>query len=133
MPDTGDTLLAATFISYVGPFTKRYRDELVTTHWLPFLETAAAGSRIPMSESPNPMRLLTNDSTIAMWNSQGLPDDIVSIENASIVSATQRWPLLIDPQLQGIAWVREKEKDNGLVVLRLDQKDLLRKLEMVSV
>ena len=32
---------------------------------------------------------------------------------------------------QGIAWVREREKDNGLVVLRLDQKDLLRKLEMV--
>ena len=55
---------------------------------------------MPMSAIPDPMRLLTNESTIAAWNSQGLPDDKVSIENGSIVSATQRWPLLIDPQLQ---------------------------------
>ena len=60
----------------------------------------------------------------------GLPDDTVSVENGAIVSCTERWPLLIDPQLQGIGWVREREAANGLVVMRFDQKDWLRKLEV---
>ena len=126
----GDVLLASAFISYIGPFTKKYRDELVNKHWVPFLETAAGGQRIPMAAKPDPMTMLADEATIAVWSSQGLPDDKVSIENGSIVTATQRWPLLIDPQLQGITWVREKEKANGLIVVRLDQKDMLRKLEM---
>lgn len=130
LPAAGDVLLASAFISYIGPFTKKYRDELVNKHWVPFLETAAGGQRIPMAAKPNPMSMLTDEATIAVWSSQGLPDDKVSIENGSIVSATQRWPLLIDPQLQGITWVREKEKANGLIIVRLDQKDMLRKLEM---
>ena len=126
----GDTLLAAAFISYIGPFTKRYRDELVHKAWMPFLETAASGARIPMSPQPNPLAVLTDEATIAGWNSEGLPDDTVSVENGAICTKTERWPLLIDPQLQGITWLREREKDNGLVVLRLDQKDMLRRLEM---
>jgi dynein heavy chain, axonemal len=96
----GDVLLSAAFISYIGPFTKKYRDELLNKHWVPFLETAAGGQRVPMAAKPNPMALLTDEATIAVWGSQGLPDDRVSIENGSIVTSTQRWPLLIDPQLQ---------------------------------
>lgn len=127
----GDVLLASAFVSYAGPFTKKYRDQL-REQWVSFLETAAGGERIPMAAMPDPLRLLSNEATIAAWNGQGLPDDAVSIENGSIVAATQRWPLLIDPQLQGITWVREKEKASGLIVLRLDQKDMLRRLEIVS-
>ena len=66
---------------------------------------------------------------LLQWNSEGLPADQVSIENACIVSNTARWPLMIDPQLQGITWVREKEKANNLVVMRLGQKNMLRTLE----
>ena len=29
----------------------------------------------------------------------------------------ERWSLMIDPQLQGIKWIKEKEKDNGLILL----------------
>ena len=85
---------------------------------------------MPMSAKPNPLALLTSEAGIATWKGQGLPDDTVSVENGAIVSCTERWPLLIDPQLQGIGWVREREADNGLVVLRFDQKDWLRKLEV---
>lgn len=34
----GDILLTAAFVSYIGPFTKLYRQELVEHMWLPFLK-----------------------------------------------------------------------------------------------
>lgn len=35
----GDVLLTAAFVSYVGSFTKLYRQELVERMWLPFLKS----------------------------------------------------------------------------------------------
>jgi dynein heavy chain len=32
---------------------------------------------------------------------------------------SDRYSLIIDPQLQGITWIKEKEKNNGLEVTRL--------------
>jgi len=127
----GDVLLASAFISYIGPFTKRYRDEMITQQWMPFLETAANGERIPMSDDPNPLSILTTEAEIAQWNADSLPDDRVSLENGAIVENTARWPLMIDPQLQGIRWVRNKESEEGrkLVVLRLGMKNMLTMLE----
>ena len=127
----GDVLLASAFISYIGPFTKKYRDEMITQQWVPFLETAANGERIPMSADPNPLTILTTEAETAQWNHDGLPDDRVSLENGTIVENTARWPLLIDPQLQGIRWVRGKEVDpeRELVVLRLGMKNMLTTLE----
>mmetsp|Transcript_22230 Transcript_22230/g.10656 ORF Transcript_22230/g.10656 Transcript_22230/m.10656 type:complete len:98 (-) Transcript_22230:2900-3193(-) len=60
----GDVLLAAAFVSYVGPFTKRFRDKLVTEVFMTFLKD----NNIPMSENPNPLEILTNDAIIAKWN-----------------------------------------------------------------
>lgn len=34
----GDVLLMAAFVSYVGSFTKQYRQELVDCKWVPFLQ-----------------------------------------------------------------------------------------------
>ena len=38
---------------------------------------------------------------IQQWNIFGLPKDSFSIDNAVIVFNSKRWPLMIDPQLQG--------------------------------
>ena len=124
----GDTLISASFISYIGAFTKKYRDGLLG-EWAAFMETAAGGARIPMSLKPNPLAVLTTDAQVAGWNSEGLPNDKVSIENGAIVTNTARWPLLIDPQLQGITWIRQREAANGMVIVRMEQKDMLRKME----
>ena len=45
----GDTLVASAFISFIGPFTKAFRDSLLTDTWIPFITTAAGGDSIPMS------------------------------------------------------------------------------------
>ena len=121
----GDVLISSSFVSYVGAFTKKYRDQLIKETFLQFL----VSKKIPMSANPNPLNMLTNEATIAKWNNQKLPSDSVSIENGTILTSTERWPLIIDPQLQGIAWLLEKEKENNLQVTRLSYKSMIRTME----
>lgn len=52
--------------------------------------------------------MLTDDATVAAWHNQGLPNDRMSTENAAILTTSGRWPLIIDPQQQGIKWIRNK-------------------------
>ena len=57
----------------------------------------------------------------AKWAQEGLPADALSIDNGAIILAAARWPLMIDPQLQGIKWVIGKETPHGLVILQQSQ------------
>lgn len=133
---TGDVLLASAFISYVGPFTKTFRDKLMVQIFTPYLQenlqkALGEGGKIPLSAAADPIRILTSPAEVAKWGADGLPADQVSIENGTIVCNSARWPLIIDPQLQGIKWLRQKESapERNLQVVRLGQNDLLRKLE----
>ena len=85
-----------------------------------------------MSQDANPIATLTSPAEVAQWNADFLPADIVSIENGCLVCNSTRWPLIIDPQLQGIKWIKQKESstERNLQIVRLGQKDLVRKLEI---
>eukprot|EP00820_Chromera_velia_P017919 Cvel_27114.t1-p1 / transcript=Cvel_27114.t1 / gene=Cvel_27114 / organism=Chromera_velia_CCMP2878 / gene_product=Dynein alpha chain, flagellar outer arm, putative / transcript_product=Dynein alpha chain, flagellar outer arm, putative / location=Cvel_scaffold3327:4083-17851(-) / protein_length=1557 / sequence_SO=supercontig / SO=protein_coding / is_pseudo=false len=120
----GDVLMASAFVSYVGVFTKKYRDGLMV-EFLNFL----TGRSVPLSPESNVLAILASDAVIAGWNNQGLPSDRVSIENGAIMTNSERWPLIIDPQLQGITWIREKEKANKLQVTRMGNDKMVRVME----
>ncbi|XP_035866411.1 dynein heavy chain 11, axonemal isoform X1 [Phyllostomus discolor] len=121
----GDVLLAAAFVSYVGSFTKQYRQELVDCKWLPFLQQKVS---IPMTEGLDLIAMLTDDATVATWNNEGLPSDRMSTENATILTHCERWPLLIDPQQQGIKWIKNKY-GTDLKVTHVGQKGFLNAIE----
>ena len=121
----GDVLMAASFVSYVGCFNKAFRTVLISDTMLPFLKKAG----VPMSENPDPLAILTDAAQVAAWNGEGLPSDRVSVENGAISVYAERWPLMIDPQLQGIVWVKEKESKNNLQITRLTNKKMLSTLE----
>ena len=57
----------------------------------------------------------------AVWATEGLQGDTLSVENGAIVAAGARWPLLIDPQLQGLRWITSREAPHGLVVIQQSQ------------
>lgn len=114
--------------------------------WAPFLKNL--DPPIPTTENLDPLSLLTDDTTVAVWTNEGLPSDRMSIENATILSNSERWPLMIDPQvnilyrlrisnllfvmtlpkLQGVKWIKEKYGDD-LTVIRMGQRSYLDTIE----
>lgn len=52
-----------------------------------------------MTNNLDPLALLTDDAQIAAWNNEGLPNDRMSSENATILTNSVRWPLIVDPQV----------------------------------
>jgi len=89
----GDVLMASAFISYTGPFSKKFREQLIKVDFTKYLKD----NNIPCSPNINPIKLMTDEASIANWNKQGLPSDIVSTENGTILTNTERYPLMIDP------------------------------------
>ncbi|CAH1639911.1 unnamed protein product [Spodoptera littoralis] len=87
---------------------------------------------IPITEGLDPLTMLTDDTTIAMWQNEGLPSDRMSTENATILSNSDRWPLMIDPQLQGVKWIKQKYGDK-LRVIRLGQRGYLDTIEKAII
>lgn len=76
---------------------------------------------IPMTENLDVLTLLTDAAKIAQWCNENLPSDRMSIENATILTNAERWPLMIDPQLQGIKWIKTRVGEE-LKVVRLGTK-----------
>lgn len=122
----GDVLMVTAFISYVGCFMRSYRVDLQEKYWIPFLGTLE--TKIPRAEGLDCLSLLTDDAMVAQWNNESLPSDRMSSENATILVNSARWPLMIDPQLQGIKWVKNKY-EKVMTVVRLGQKNYLDTIE----
>jgi dynein heavy chain len=91
----GNALVSAAFVSYIGPFSSNFRVNLWKNIWLPDI----AALKIPITEGVDPLFVLSSPAQQAMWATEGLPADRVSIENAAVVVSTSRYPLIIDPQL----------------------------------
>jgi len=64
--------------------------------------------KVPITDGITPLAVLANEAMMSKWANEGLPADKISIENASIISNCARWPLIIDPQLQGSKWIKQK-------------------------
>jgi len=62
------------------------------------------------------VQVLVDDAIVANWIREGLPSDPTSVQNGTILTNSERWPLMMDPQLQGIVWIKERESKNSLQV-----------------
>ncbi|XP_058438165.1 dynein axonemal heavy chain 12 isoform X2 [Marmota monax] len=121
---TGDVLVSAGVIAYLGAFTSGFR-QTCTEDW----SMLCKDKKIPCSEEFSLSKTLGDPVKIRAWNIAGLPTDTFSIDNGVIVNNSRRWPLMIDPQGQANKWIKNSEKENQLSVIKLSDSDYIRTLE----
>ncbi|VDN16957.1 unnamed protein product [Dibothriocephalus latus] len=90
---TGDVLLGAGVVAYLGAFTVDFRMG-ITDEWLALCQRL----EVPCSKVFKIADTLGDAVKIRAWNIAGLPVDSFSVDNGIIVSNSNRWPLCIDPQ-----------------------------------
>nr|WAW84827.1 axonemal dynein heavy chain 1 [Halisarca dujardinii] len=120
----GDVLISAGSVAYLGPFTGKYRNSMVT-----MIQDKMTERGVPHTKGASLVSILSDPVKIRSWQIAGLPKDALSVENGVIVYFSRKWPLFIDPQGQANKWVKNLEKEKGLDVLKLTDKDFLRSLE----
>jgi dynein heavy chain len=121
---TGDVLISAGLVAYLGAFTSAFRQEQIQS-WI----DATKSKGIPCSADFSLISTLGDPVKIRSWNIYGLPTDSFSIDNGIIISNARRWPLMIDPQGQANNWIKNMEKPNNLHVVKLSDSDFVRTLE----
>ena len=124
----GNVMLSAAFVSYIGAFNAQFRKRLWKDLWLEDINSKG----IPISDAVDPISMLTDEAANATMYSEGLPADRISTENGSIINKCSRWPLMIDPQLQGIKWLRYREENregSTMVAVQMSQSDWPRRIE----
>ena len=119
----GDCFLSAAVVSYLGPFTGDYRTDILES-WT----SMATELEIPCSAQFSLADTLSKPVDIRQWQIDGLPTDVVSSDNAVMVTRGQRWPLMIDPEEQAKTWIKRTYK-NTLDVVRITNPNMLRSLE----
>ncbi|KFO26066.1 Dynein heavy chain 11, axonemal [Fukomys damarensis] len=97
-------------------------------HELSPVKRAVCEVSIPITGGLDVVAMLTDDATVATWNNEGLPSDRMSIENATILTHCERWPLMIDPQQQGMKWIKNKY-GTDLKVTHVGEKGFLNAIE----
>jgi dynein heavy chain len=101
----GDVAKASAFISYCGPFNADFRTLLNDTYFSNDLKER----NIPFTDQFSISDFLVDAVTIGEWALQKLPTDDLSIQNGIMVTRSTRYPLMIDPQGQGLTWIKERE------------------------
>lgn len=120
---TGNMILSAGVIAYLGAFTGAYRD-IAIKDWT----EKCSEMGVTFSDDFSLSSVLGQPIDIRRWVIDGLPNDSFSIDNAIIISKSRRWPLMIDPQNQANKWIKNMEKQHKLVVIN-EQQDYFKSLE----
>merc|ERR1711871_241004 len=125
---TGDVVLSSGVIAYLGAFVAVYRADAVR-EWSSLLKQ----KNIQCSEPFLLQETLGDPVTIRGWIINKLPNDSFSVENAIMLTKSNRWPLMIDPEGQANKWVKKMEgadeKNSLLKVVKQSQNNFVRILE----
>ena len=121
----GDCALACAFMSYCGPFNKTFRDKLVQEYFIQDLSK----NKVPFTKNLSLIDMLTTDALRGEWNLQGLPTDDLSVQNGILTTKASRYPIMIDPQGQGLQWTRAKDASNGLKETSFTERAFRQNLE----
>ncbi|CAH8821167.1 unnamed protein product, partial [Trichobilharzia szidati] len=66
---------------------------------------------IPTTDSIRVEQILATEVEISLWNSQSLPTDELSTQNAILTTKGPTSPVCIDPQGQAARWIKRMERN----------------------
>ena len=123
----GDILVCSGCIAYLGVFVQAYRQDCIK-NWISMIRDFNIKSNDEISLNA----ILGDQVKIRQWLIDKLPQDQFSIDNAIILENSDRWPLMIDPQLQANIWIKNKELKHSIKVVKptMDPKIMSRTLEI---
>jgi dynein heavy chain len=116
---TGDIMLSAGVVAYLGSFVSSYREEALAK-WAAALRASGIACSSPFSLRDT----LGDEVAVRNWVIAKLPNDSVSIENAIMLQRSNRWPLMIDPQGQANRWVKMLEGGNAELPLKVVKQSM---------
>jgi dynein heavy chain len=121
----GDVACACAFVCYAGPFNADFRMLLLKERFYKdFVD-----KKIPVTPNVDVAKFMVDENTIGDWAREGLPRDELSIQNGIMVTRASKWPLLIDPQGQGLGWIKRRDEVNRLRITELTEKRFCNALE----
>eukprot|EP01022_Parablepharisma_sp_SALTPOND_P000876 TRINITY_DN105183_c0_g1_i1.p1 TRINITY_DN105183_c0_g1~~TRINITY_DN105183_c0_g1_i1.p1 ORF type:complete len:4616 (+),score=767.18 TRINITY_DN105183_c0_g1_i1:15469-29316(+) len=103
----GDVCLTSAFINYCGPFNFEFRQHI----YKDLFKADLAQKDVPCTPTLEVVPFLADKATIGQWRMEGLPNDRNTIQNALLMTLAPRFPLLIDPQGQAVAWIKKRERN----------------------
>ncbi|KAI1280426.1 Dynein axonemal heavy chain 3 [Halotydeus destructor] len=109
----GDNMLAAAFVVYLSPMGPDDRLELVR-QWQEYMDN------IPEMKYQAPFRLVKIAGApmdIQTWILAGMNTDTFSLDNATIVMNSKRFPLIIDPSGTASDWISRMYRYRGLTIV----------------
>jgi dynein heavy chain 1 len=121
---TGDALLSAAFVAYIGYFNQSYRAQLVEK-WTARLEDV----KVPVRTDLSLINFLSHPGQRLEWKANELPDDDLCVENAIMMQTFNRYPLVIDPSGQAVTFLMKQYKDRKIIRTSFLDSSFLKHLE----
>lgn len=109
------SLVSSSYITFMGSQNETVREKMVR-EWL---------SALNMQENFNFRTFLSTEAQMLTWKKEGLPADTLSVENAIMITTTEKTPLIIDPATQASEWLKanlKKVSENVEVLNSQDSK-----------
>ena len=120
---TGNVLLAAGMVAYLGAFPEEERLRQID------LWKSKARQLNILHSGDWSLKAVLGNAMIQTWYMNGLLTDDFSTDNGIISTHLLRWVVMIDPEDLANKWIKTTEKNNNLTVLKQSDKEFLRGLE----
>lgn len=120
----GNVLLSAAFLTYAGCYDQNYREHL-WQWWSDHLEATGISYKPDLSL----IEYLSTAEDRLQWQSEALPSDHLSIENAIMLRRFNRYPLVVDPTGQAVNFLTTHYRGRKIATTSFLDEAFLKNLE----
>jgi dynein heavy chain 1 len=121
----GDCVLAAGFLAYIGYFDELNRRSSIVPEWMDLIDAC----RIDFRRDISVVEYLSRPEDRLEWAANKLPQDTLCMENAIILHRFRRFPIIIDPSGQAVAYLLAQKKAQKISKSSFSDPEFIKQLE----